>query len=193
MTEAFPTRLLLLLARATPDQLAAVERFLTGAPLPDPPAAAAGDLRVAPEGDPATGQFCIRVSRTGDAVLVAPHNPARAEPMTLRLAAKVFALLTALDPDNRLRKAPPIKVFNLYYRQRLEPGQIARICRCDRSVIFDRLASLRARLPWSPQQLHEVSPHVEAIEDSLRDSRARDIYRKGAVTGDEEADDPNAD
>ena len=31
-------------------------------------------------------------------------------------------LLTALDPDNRLRKAPPIKVFNLFYRQGLGIG-----------------------------------------------------------------------
>ena len=74
----------------------------------------------------------------------APPAPDQAE---RRLAAKVFALLTALDPDKRLRKAPPIKVFNLYYRQRLEPAEIARICRCDRSLIFHRLAAFKRTSP----------------------------------------------
>ena len=64
-------------------------------------------------------------------------------------AGKVFQLLTALDPDNRLRKAPPIKVFNLYYRQGLQPAEIARKCKCHRSLIFDRLAAIQKRLPWS--------------------------------------------
>ena len=36
MTESLPTRLLLMLARATPEKLAAVERFLAGEHLPDP-------------------------------------------------------------------------------------------------------------------------------------------------------------
>src|SRR5437879_2011523 len=31
----------------------------------------------------------------------------------LGIAAKVFQLLTALDPENKIRKAPPIKVFLL--------------------------------------------------------------------------------
>jgi hypothetical protein len=35
MTESFPTRLLLLLARATPEQLATIDRFLSGEPLSD--------------------------------------------------------------------------------------------------------------------------------------------------------------
>ena len=48
-------------------------------------------------------------------------EPSPPDEPNLSLAAKVFELLTALDPDNRLRKAPPIKVFNLYYRQRLGP------------------------------------------------------------------------
>jgi hypothetical protein len=95
-------------------------------------------------------------------------------------------LLTALDPDNRLRKAPLIKVFNLYYRQRLQPAEIARICHCNRSLVFQRLATIREKVPWSLQQLQEVSPHVEAMQDALTDSRAEGICRKGAAYGDED-------
>ena len=116
----------------------------------------------------------------------APPEPDAAE---RSIAAKVFELLTALDSDNRLRKAPLLKVFNLYYRQRLQPAEVARKCACDRSLIFIRLATIREKVPWGLQQLQEVSPHVEAMEEALEDSRAEDIYRKGAVYGEEEDDD----
>ncbi len=53
-------------------------------------------------------------------------------------------------------------------------------------MVYDRLASIRQRLPWTPKQLQEVSPHVEAMQETLQDSRAERIYRKGAVYGDED-------
>ena len=114
-----------------------------------------------------------------------PEPPQPDEP-NLSLAAKVFELLTALDPGNRLRKAPPIKVFNLYYRQRLGAAEIARKCNCNGSLIYDRLAAIQAKVPWTPQQLQDVSPHVEAMQESLTDSRAKGIYRKGAAYGGED-------
>jgi hypothetical protein len=109
-----------------------------------------------------------------------------AEEPNLSLAAKVFELLTALDPDSRLRKAPPIKVFLLRFRQNLSRAEIARICRCDKSLVGVRLKSIQDKLPWRPQQLRELSAHVEAMQDAVSDSRARRIYRKGAAYGDED-------
>jgi hypothetical protein len=117
----------------------------------------------------------------------APAESAEPGPSERGIAAKVFELLTALDPDGRWRKAPPIKVFNLYYRQRLRPAEIARRCGCNRSLIFSRLAGIRKQLRWSPRLLQEVSPHVEAMEEAVSDSRAEEIHRKMAVYGDEEA------
>jgi predicted DNA-binding protein YlxM (UPF0122 family) len=115
--------------------------------------------------------------------------PQPAEP-NLSLAVKVFELLTALDPDNHLRKAPPIKVFNLYYQRGLPPAEIARRCKCDRSLVFDRLTVIKQQLSWSPRQLRELSPQVEALEDAVRDSRASRIYRKAAISGDEVGGEP---
>jgi predicted DNA-binding protein YlxM (UPF0122 family) len=165
MREALLGKLVLLLSGKTPEELTAIYCFATRQPLPEwqqsPP--------------PAKG-----VSQA------APPKPPEPNQQERSLAAKVFELLTALDPDNRLRKAPPIKVFNLYYRQRLGPAEIARKCNCDRSLIYDRLAAIQAKLPWSPEQLHDVSPHVEAMEEALTDSRAEGIYRKGAVYGEED-------
>jgi DNA-directed RNA polymerase specialized sigma24 family protein len=113
-------------------------------------------------------------------------------PANLSVTAKVFQLLTALNPDNRLRKAPPIKVFLLRFRQNLSLSQIARTCDCGKSLVALRLQAIRKKLPWQPKQLREMSAQVEAMQDALTDPRARSIYRKGSVYGDED-DGPESD
>ena len=150
----------------------------------DPPSA----LNAAIEGDPASGRFCIRFVPANEAGQAARPQPTEADQGTLSIAAKVLELLSALDPGKRLRKAPPIRVFNLYYRPRLEPVEVARRCKCHRSLVFDRLAAIQQALPWTPQQLHELSPHVEAMEEAAADSRAKGIYSKGAAYGDGQND-----
>jgi len=147
----------------------------------------ASEFSVTVEDDPTRGGFCIRVAPASEGSQAGPPEPADAGPEALSNAAKLLKVLSALDPDNRLRKAPPIKVFNLYYRRRLAPAEIGRICHCHRSLIFRRLAAIRKNLPWTPQQLHELSPQVEAMQDALTDSQAAGIYRKGAVYGDEDS------
>ena len=104
----------------------------------------------------------------------------------LSMAVKVLELLTALDPDKRLRKAPLIKVFLLRFRQNRSRSGIADVCGCSESLVAIRLRAIEAKLPWHPQQLRELSAHVEAMEDAVSDSRARRIYRRGAICGDEE-------
>jgi hypothetical protein len=167
MSATVSTDFLLRVAQATPEQQAAIKRFLGGQALPE------------------RQQRPLLANEAGQ---TRPPEPSEPDEPILSLAAKVFELLTALDPDNRLRKAPPIKVFNLYYRRRLEPAEIARICKCHRSLIFDRLAAIQNKLPWTPQQLQDLSPQVEAMQHALSDSRAKDIHRKSAVYGDD-ADD----
>jgi hypothetical protein len=111
----------------------------------------------------------------------APPERSQPDEPNLSLAAKVFELLTALDPGNRLRKAPPIKVFLLHFRQNVSRSQVARVCGCSRTLVAERLRSIREKLPWQPHQLRELSAHVEAMQDALTDARARRVYRKGAV------------
>jgi hypothetical protein len=115
-----------------------------------------------------------------------PREPAELDQETLSLAAKVFQLLSALNPNSRLRKAPPIKVFLLRFRQNISRSEIARSCHCSRSLVALRLKTIREKLPWKPQQLRELSAHVEAMERDFTDTRARHIYRKGAAYGEEE-------
>jgi hypothetical protein len=124
-------------------------------------------------------------NQAGQAAMPEPSQP---DEPNLSLAVKVFQLLTALDPDKRLRKAPPIKVFLLRFRQNRSRSQIARICHCDKSLVALRLKTIQKKLPWEPRQLREMSAHVEAMQDAVSDSRARRIYRKGALSGHEEGD-----
>jgi hypothetical protein len=125
---------------------------------------------------------------TNEAGQAGPPEPSQPDEPNLSLAAKVFELLTALDPDNRIRKAPPLKVFLLHFRQNLSRSQVARVCGYSQTLVAERLRSIREKLPWQPHQLRALSAHVEAMQEALTDSRARRVYRKGAVYGDEEGD-----
>jgi hypothetical protein len=167
MSATVSTDFLLRVAQATPEQQAAIERFLGGQALPE------------------RQQRPLLANEAGQ---TRPPELSEPDEPILSLAAKVFELLTALDPDNRLRKAPPIKVFLLRFRQNLSGFEIARVCRCDKSLVALRLKTIRSKLPWQPRQLREMSAHVEAMQDAVTDSRARRIYRKGALSGDEGQD-----
>jgi hypothetical protein len=170
--DTFPINLLKQVLDSTLEQQAAMERILDRQGLPErqrrPPLAnEAGQAGRMPE-------------------------PSQPDEPNLSLAAKVFQLLTALDPDSRLRKAPPIKVFLLRFRQNRSRSEIARICRCGKSLVALRLSTIQQRLPWKPQQLQELSAHVEAMQDAVTDSRARSIYRKGAIYGGEGGDEESS-
>ena len=189
---------LLELLQDVPEKLAAVQRFLAqqssagrqqnpaDKPLPAPAQAPGpGPLTATIEGDPASGCFCIRFVGANGGNPAPPTQSTGTHPEMLGMAAKVFQLLTALNPGNRLRKAPPIKVFLLRYRQNLSRPEIARACGCSLPLVAVRLRAIQEKLPWHPQQLREMSAQVEAMQDAFNDSRARRIYRKGAVYGDE--------
>jgi hypothetical protein len=162
--KAFPIKLIRQILDSTLEQQAAIERFLGGRPLES----AECGVRSA--------EF-----KRGRADGVSQSD----EP-NLSMAVKVFELLTALDPDKRLRKAPLITVFLLRFRQNRSRSAIADVCGCSESLVAIRLRAIEARLPWHPRQLRELSAHVEAMEDAVSDSRARRIYRRGVVCGEEE-------
>ena len=157
-------------------------------PVSAPPPGAARPLAATVEGDPASGRFCIRVVPAGDGVQTSSPetNLSDLDPESRTMAAKLMQLLTALDPEEHLRKAQPLKVFMLRFRHDRSRSQIAVTCGCSESLVAKRLSAIRASVPWQPRQLRELSTYVEAMESAVSDSRARKIYRKGAVYGDEE-------
>ena len=159
--KAFPINLLKQVLDSTVELQAAIEQVFKGQPLPDwrkgapPPEQPGpsqmpgprGGFKAFIEGDPASGSFSIRVAPANEASQAPPPKPPEPDQESLSLAARVFQLLSALDPDNRLRKAPPIKVFLLRFRQNLSLSQIARICDCGKSLVALRLQAIREKLP----------------------------------------------
>jgi hypothetical protein len=202
MSPSVPTDFQRRVDQATPEQKAVIERVLSGELFPGalPPQApqcrpvtsqssrAAAGFVATIEGHPTSGHFCIRVAPANEPSQKASPEDVEPTKETLSLAAKVFELLSALDPGKRIRKAPPITVFLLRYLQNYSLADIARGCGCAKSLVKLRLKALGEALPWKPQQLRELSAHVGAMQDALTDSRARSIYRRGAVHGDEEDD-----
>jgi hypothetical protein len=152
------------------------------------PPGPAGPFAATLEGDPASGHFCIRVAPASGGIQTPTPSPPESDPESRTMAAKLMQLLAALDPDERLRKAQPLKVFLLRFRQDLSRSQIAVTCKCSESLVAKRLRAILASVPWHPRQLRALSAYVEAMEDAVSDSRARRIYRKGAVYGDEHDD-----
>jgi DNA-directed RNA polymerase specialized sigma24 family protein len=194
--ETLRATLHLQLDKATLSQLLTAERVFAGTPSPQPqpsppwpqPTKAGRCLRAAFDGDPAGDHFCIRfgpADELGPQPTAAPPEPA---PENLSLAAKLLQLLQALESGGRMRRAPPINVFLLRFRKNLSRREIARACHCSETLVAVRLRAIRDKLPWQPQQLRELSAQVEAMNEALTESRAKRIYRKGAVYGDEPED-----
>lgn len=106
-------------------------------------------------------------------------------PMPDDVARQVFALAKELEGDGRWRKAPIFRVFRLYCIECLPAVKVAGKCGCSLSLVFMRLKQLRRKLGRDPAELRQMSSQFEQFEDSIRDSRARGIYRKGAVGNDD--------
>jgi len=105
------------------------------------------------------------------------------------VARQTLALAKALDAEHRFRKAPLYTVFLLYCSEGLMVKQIAKRCDdCHRSLIFSRLKLFHKKLGRHPAELRQYSAHFESIEQSLSDPRARNIYRGGAIDGDDGED-----
>jgi hypothetical protein len=102
------------------------------------------------------------------------------------VARKTLGLAKSLDAQTRYRKAPLYTVFLLYCQDGLTPDEIARKCGCARSIVFTRLDFLRKKLGGNLAALRQHSDHFERIENSLSDSRARRIYKSGALYGEDD-------
>jgi hypothetical protein len=103
-------------------------------------------------------------------------------------ARKAFALVKTLDSAQPCRRASLYRVFRLYCVEGFSAEEVARRCRCTRAIIFRRLKTLEDKLGTHPRSLRHISTHLEQIETSISDPRARRVYRKGAIYGDEESD-----
>jgi hypothetical protein len=188
------------LLRKYPKELAVLRRLVEGQPpgpaqrdtapvCPGSPLPAEGPgvpLAAVMMGDPATHRFTIHYAPAGQPARPPAGPPTEPAAAARSDAAKLFELLHALDPSYRWRKASPMKVFLLRFVENCSFWQIGYKCHCSKALVARRLKQIHSKVSWTPQRLGELAGYVEAIEDALSDPRARRIYRKGAVYGEEQ-------
>lgn len=147
---AIPTELLLRLMNATEEQYAAVERILG-----------------------CGGDGTNRTDGTNE------DETEREAHVSEDVARSAFALLQKLELDAPLKAPSVLTVFRLYCVDGLSADRVARKCRCAKGTVMSRLRFIEERTGVKPEQFRAVSGHLQQIDDDLRESGAREIYRQG--------------
>lgn len=111
--------------------------------------------------------------------LAAARSPA--EPLPEDAARQAFALVKALDSETGIRRGSVYTVFRLYCLEGLSAEQVAKRCGCSKGTVINRLRRIERQTGLKPDRLRVHSGQFEAIEESLSDSRARRIHRRGAL------------
>ena len=109
------------------------------------------------------------------------------EPVSDSEAARVFGLMTALDDGHRIRKAPLGRVFRLIVIEGLIQEAVAGKCGCSPALITLRVAVIEKRMGRPLSELRALASRLGEMELAAKDSRAREIYRRGLTddTGDD--------
>jgi DNA-directed RNA polymerase specialized sigma24 family protein len=79
------------------------------------------------------------------------------EPPNDNEAARVFALLKALESETNYRKAPLVKVFQLFCLEAMTARQVARDCGCSVQLVWRRLREVRDKLGCKPSRLRALA------------------------------------
>ncbi|MFO1515095.1 MAG: hypothetical protein U1F83_19685 [Verrucomicrobiota bacterium] len=104
---------------------------------------------------------------------------------TEEVARSAFALLQKLEMDAPLKAPSVLTVFRLYCVDGHSADRVARKCRGAKGTVMSRLRFIEERTGLKPEQFREMSGHFEQIDDDLRTSGAKEIYRKGLASEDE--------
>lgn len=136
----------------------------------------------------------IRLSPSGELFstmppgeLLARFTPAGPKPVEEDVARRAFALVQQLDSDQPLKPPTVLTVFRLYCIEVMSAAQIARRCGSSKATVIRRLEQIQRRTGLDPQNLRRVSPHLEKVQDELRDSRASCIHPRRLIEDDFDA------
>jgi hypothetical protein len=102
-------------------------------------------------------------------------------------AARIFALMKSLDDGDRKRKAPLGRVFRLLVLEGLTQGAVAVKCQCSPGLVSLRVADIEQRMKRPVAELRALASRLGEMDLTVKDSRARQIYRRGLTddTGEE--------
>ena len=101
------------------------------------------------------------------------------EPAREEVARSAFALLVRLDVEHRWKSPSPLTVFRLYCVEGYSADQVARKCRCSKGTVMSRLRFIEQQTKTRPEDFRAMSGHLQQMDDELRASGAREIYRQG--------------
>jgi hypothetical protein len=156
MRATLPTELLMRLMNASPEQFAAVTNIL---------GLSAGFATPHPQS-------------------LSPIEAEREENVSEDVARSAFALLQKLELDAPLKAPSALKVFTLYCVEGYSANQVARKCRCAKGTVMSRLRFIETVTRTRPEDFRAMSGHLQKVDDELRASGAREIYRRGLIEED---------
>lgn len=108
-------------------------------------------------------------------------QPAAVESPGLDVARGALALLQQLDLESPGRPPSVLTVFRLYCVEELSAAQVARRCRCSKTVVIDRLNRIRSKTGLNLRDLRRCSDQFDRMETDLADPRAKRIHRRNVL------------
>ena len=165
MRAAIPTELLWRLMNATPEQYAAIAKI----------------LGVSAECGTRSGEVSTPHPQS-----LSPIEAEREEVVSEDVARSAFALLVRLDAEGKFKVPAPLTVLRLYCVDGYSAEQVARKCRCGKTTVIRRLRFIEQQTNVRPEDFRAMSGHLQQMDDELRESGAREIYRRGLAQENEE-------
>ena len=104
---------------------------------------------------------------------------ADARPTTAEVARSAFALLQKLELDAPLKAPSVLTVFRLYCVDGYSADRLARKCRCAKGTVMSRLRFIEEVTNTKPEDFRAMSGHLQQVDDELKASGAREVYRRG--------------
>lgn len=185
MNETVPTDSLMRFLQATPEQRAAIDRFLLGAagalePATDcggPPSESADGRTF---GGGALREALARIEQKVDGLVAAARVPEKKEPLPEAECLRVFHLFGELLAMGTELTASPARVFDLMVFRKLTKTETAVACKCAASLITRRVAMIEAHFGMPMEKLCDFASDIKERQTTVK----RDRYAKkrhGAV------------
>ena len=171
MTDAIPTDSLMRFLQATPEQLAAIDRFLLGGSAE----LGAGEGPTAADCGPVSGSALqdalVRIERKVDGLVAAARLPARKEPLQEGECLRVFHLFGELLAMGTELVASPARVFELMVFRKLTKAETAVACKCAASLVTRRVATIEGHFGLPMEKLCDFASDIKERQRTVRGDR----------------------
>jgi hypothetical protein len=180
MSRTVSTDFLLLVAQATPEQQAAIERFLLGvsAELGGGEGPTAAGCRAGSGG--ALQDVLARIEGKMDGLVAAARLPVRKEPLQEGECLRVFHLFGELLAMGTELVASPARVFDLMVFRKLTKAETAVACKCAASLITRRVATIEGHFGMPMEKLCDYASDIKERQRTVRGDRYAK-KKRGAV------------